>query len=148
MGIYKAVLVAFEKYKFNKIFLKNKLDNNVYLIWLKIIFLLQLCIEYNGLYLYSNPHATQLFNIWKRSWTLYFNLICMRVFFRQHWPQRGFNQDRPRSERNEKAVHGNSDFEHVPYRCLRVIVSCLGVKRTIIVKARLFKNGWKHMMMT
>lgn len=47
MGIYKAVLVAFEKYKFNKIFLKNKLDNNVYLIWLKIIFLLQLCIEYN-----------------------------------------------------------------------------------------------------
>lgn len=63
MGIYKAVLVAFEKYKFNKIFLKNKLDNNVYLIWVKIIFLLQLCIEYNGLYLYSNPHATQLFNI-------------------------------------------------------------------------------------
>lgn len=40
MGIYKVVIVVFEKYKFNKIFLKNKFDNNVYLIWLKIIFLL------------------------------------------------------------------------------------------------------------
>lgn len=33
---------------------------NIYLIWLNVIFLLQLCIEYNGLYIYDEsqppPH--------------------------------------------------------------------------------------------